>query len=149
MYLLLQVNQEMIVVNKKNQNRTINLKDFYEVKGLLSSTNYPKFSTCNGQEAIGIGALFEWKKDRGVITGPKNKTFQIKNINKIFEKNKDFTNFTILRKWDYDYKKCSTKFENPCPYYHAAFASLMMPTALALISFLIMTSCTCCSMQGM
>ena len=91
----------MIVVNKKNQNRTINLQDFYEVKGLLRSTNYPRF----GQEAVGIGAIFEWKKDHGVITGPKNKTFQIKNINKIFEKNKDFTNFTILRKWDYDYKK--------------------------------------------
>ena len=143
MYLLLQVNQEMIVVNKKNQNRTINLKDFYEVKGLLRSKS--RF----GPEPVGVGALFDWKKDHGIITGAKDKIDQIKNINKIFKENKDFTNFTILTKWDYDYKKCTTKFVNPCPYYHAALSSLIMPTTLALICFLIMISCTKGSIQGM
>ena len=134
----------MIVVNNTNQNRTINLKDFYEVKGLLRSK-----SGCLRSKSIGVGALFDWKKDHGIITGPKDKIDQIKNINKIFKENKDFTNFTILTKWDYDYKKCTTKFENPCPYYHAALSSLIMPTTLALICFLIMISCTKCSIQGM
>ena len=95
----------MIVVNKTNQNRTIKLQDFYEVKGLLRS--FP----------VGVGALFDWKKDHGIITGAKNQIHQIRQINNIFKYNKDFTNFTILTKWDYDYKKCTTKFENPCPYY--------------------------------
>ena len=133
----------MIVVNKTNQNRTINLKDFYEVKGLLRS--YSKLRSYT----VGAGVLFDWKEDHGIITGAKNKTFQIKNINRIFETNKEFTNFKILTKWDYDYKKCTTKFVNPCPYYNGAFASLMMPTALAVICFLIMTYCTKGSMQGM
>ena len=130
----------MIVVNKKNQNRTINLKDFYEVKGLLGSKSVE----------LGVALLFDWKKDHGIIIGPKNDlTYPIKNINDIFKKNKDFTNFTILTKGDYDYKKCTTKFEDPCPYYHAALSSLMLPTSLALICFLIMISCTKGSMQGM
>ena len=127
----------MIIVDKTNQNRTVNLKDFYDVKGMLGS----RFAK--------VGFLFDWKKDHGVITGPKNKTYQIKYINKILEENKDLTNFTILTKWDYDFKKCTTKFQDPCPYFHAALSSLVMPTALAVISFLVMTSCTCCSMQGM
>ena len=129
----------MIVVNKTDQNRTINLKDFYEVKGLLRSSY-----------SVGVGGmLFDWKKDHGIIKGRKNKSYQIENINKIFKENKDFNTFTVLTKWDYDYKKCTTRFEDPCPYYHAACASLMMPSALAIICFLIMTCCTCCSMQGM
>ena len=147
MYLLLQVHQEMIVVNKKNQNRTIDLQDFYEVKGLLRSTNYPRF----GQEAVGIGAIFEWKKDHGVINGTD---YQMNRINEIFNEpeNLAFANFKIMKKLDYDHDKCTTPFQNPCPYYHTAFSSLMIPTALALLSFLVMTCCsccTCCCMQGM
>ena len=127
----------MIVVNKTNQNRTINLKDFYEVKGLL------------GSHSVGVGALFDWKSDHGIITGAKNQIYQIQKINALFKEKKHFANFTILTKWDYDYKKCTTKFVNPCPYYRGALASLMMPSALAVICFLIMTYCTKGSMQGM
>ena len=127
----------MIVVNKTNQNRTINLRDFYEVKGLL------------GSKSVGVGALFDWKKDHGIITGAKDKIHQIQSINDLFKEKKHFANLTILTKWDYDYKKCTTKFQSPCPYCQAALASLMMPTSLALICFLIMTSCTKGSMQGM
>ena len=127
----------MIVVNKANRNRTINLKDFYEVKGLLRSKSF------------GVGALFDWKKDHGIITGPKDHIDQIQMINGLFKEQKHFANLTILTKWDYDHKKCTTKFQSPCPYFHAARSSLVMPTALALICFLIMTSCTKGSMQGM
>ena len=127
----------MIVVNKTNQNRTIKLQDFYEVKGLLRSYS------------VGVGALFDWKKDHGIITGSKDQIHQIQTINGLFKEKKHFANLTILTKWDYDHKKCTTKFQNPCPYFHAALSSLVMPTALSLICFLIMTSCTKGSMQGM
>ena len=65
----------MIVVNKTDQNRTINLKDFYEVKGLLGSKSVE----------LGVALLFDWKKDHRIIIGPKNDlTYPIKNINDIF-----------------------------------------------------------------
>ena len=95
----------MIVVNTTNQNRTVSLKDFYEIKGLTRSNVLS----------------FEWKKDHGVING---KEYQIKIINDIFNKpeNLAFANFKIMRKWDYDYVKCTTPFQNPCPYYYTALS---------------------------
>ena len=128
--------QEMIVVDTTNQNRPVGLKDFYEIKGLTKSN----------------GLVFEWKKDHGVI---KNGTEgQIVRINKIFNEpeNLDFANFKIMRKWDYDHERCTTRFQDPCPYYLTALSSLMIPTTLALLSFFVMTCCsccTCCCMQGM
>jgi hypothetical protein len=121
----------MIVVDTTNQNRTIDLKDFFTINGLINT----------------YGLSFEWKKDHGVINGKED---QINKINDIFNKSENlaFTNFKILRKWDYDYVKCTTPFQKPCPYYYTALASLMIPTALALLCFLIMTCCSCC-MKGM
>ena len=117
----------MIVVDKTNQNRTVNLKDFYEIKGLTRS-NF---------------LFFDWKKDHGIINGTKD---QVKRINDIFNKTENFAfaNFTILRKWDYDFEKCTTPFEKPCPYYQAALTSLMMPTSLALLTFFFISCCACC-----
>ena len=126
----------MIVVDTTNQNRTIDLKDFFTINGLINT----------------YGLSFEWKKDHGVINGKED---QINKINDIFNKSENlaFTNFKILRKWDYDYVKCKiTPFQDPCPYYYTALSSLMIPTALALLSFFLMTCCsccTCCCMQGM
>ena len=123
----------MIVVNKKNQNRTTDLKDFFKINGLINK----------------YGLVFDWRKDHGIMIGPEE---YIKGINDIFNKTENFANFTILRKSKYDHEKCTTPFENPCPYYHTALTSMMIPTALALLSFLVMTCCsccTCCCMQGM
>ena len=126
----------MIVVDTTNQNRTVGLIDFFEIKGLTKVN----------------GLVFEWKKDHGVI---KNGTEgQIYRINQIFNEpeNLAFAKFKVMRKKDYDYVKCTTQFQNPCPYYYTAFSSLMIPTALALLSFLVMTCCsccTCCCVQGM
>ena len=127
--------QDMIVVDTTNQNRPVGLKDFYEIKGLLRSKSN--------------SMSYEWKKDHGVINGKEN---QIWKINDLFNKTENFNNFTIKRKWDYDHEKCTTLFQDPCPYYFTAFSSLMIPTTLALLSFLVMTCCsccTCCCMQGM
>ena len=125
----------MIVVDTRNQNRTVSLKDFYEIKGLTKSN----------------GLSFEWKKDHGVLNGIES---QIPRINYIFNKTENlaFANFKIMKKRDYDHDKCTTDFQNPCPYFHTAWSSLMTPTALALLSFLVMTCCsccTCCCVQGM
>ena len=126
----------MIIVDRTKQNRTVTLKDFYETKGLINT----KSSVLS----------FDWKNGHGIVNGYCGScVYQITKINDIFNKTENFGNFTILRKWDIDYEKCNTLFVNPCPYYRAALSSLMMPTALALISFLVMTCCTCCSMQGM
>ena len=123
----------MIVVDTTNQNRTVSLLDFYEIKGLTRSNLLS----------------FEWKKDHGVINGSRG---QIWRINYLFNQTENFANFTILRKWDYDLEKCTTKYLNPCPYYYGALSSLLIPTALAIISFFVMTCCnccTCCCMKGM
>ena len=124
----------MIVVNKKNQTRTIDLIDFYEIKGLINT--------------LGLGLAFDWRKDHGVIIGLD----YTKTINDdLFNQTQNFENLTILRKWDYDLEKCTTKYLNPCPYYYGALSSLLIPTALAIISFFVMTCCnccTCCCMKG-
>ena len=127
--------QDMIVVDTTNQNRPVGLKDFYEIKGLINT--------------LDLGLVFDWRKDQGIIKGPEE---YIMNINGNFNQTKNFENFTILRKWDYDLEECNTKYLNPCPYFYGAFSSLLIPTALALISFLVMTCCTCCTcccMKGM
>ena len=132
--------QDMIVVDTTNQNRPVGLKDFYEIKGLLRSNK-------------GLtGLVFGWKKDHGVINNGTEG--QINKINDIFDKpeNLAFANFKIMKKRDYDHDKCTTDFQNPCPYFHTAWSSLMTPTALALLSFLVMiccSCCTCCCIQGM
>ena len=104
-YFLLQEIQEMIVVDTTNQNRPVGLIDFYEIKGLTRSNVLS----------------FEWKKDHGVINGTEG---QINRINDIFNKSENlaFANFKIMRKWDYDHDKCTTKFQNPCPYYYTALS---------------------------
>ena len=56
----------MIVVNKTDQKETADLKDFYEIKGHIN-TYYS-------------GLVFDWRKDHGIIIGPKE---YIKSINKI------------------------------------------------------------------
>ena len=83
----------MIVVNKKNQDRTIDLIDFYEIKGLINT----------------YGLVFDWRKDHGIIIGPD----YTKIINSKFNQTKNFENFTILRKWSYDHEECTTKYLNP------------------------------------
>ena len=131
----------MIVVDKTNQNRTVDLKDFYEIKGLINQKSN--------------SLIFDWRKDHGIIHGTVD---HIKGINEIFNKSQAFVNYTILRKWNYDYDKCTTPFEKPCPYYQAALTSLMMPTTLALLTLFCISCCafcscysccSCCLIQGM
>ena len=124
----------MIVVNTTNQNRTVNLKDFYEIKGLISQ------KCLINQKSNSF--IFDWRKDHGIINGNVN---QIKEINEIFNKNQAFNDYSILLKRIYDYEKCTTPFENPCPYYQAALTSLMMPSLLALLTFFCISCCACCS----
>ena len=133
--------QEMIVVNIANQKRTVNLKDFYEIKGLLNQKSN--------------SLIFDWRKDHGIINGNVD---QIKEINEIFNENQAFVDYSILLKRNYDYEKCTKPFENPCPYYQAALTSLMMPSLLALLTFFCISCCaycsccsccSCCLIQGM
>ena len=131
----------MIVVDTTNQNRPVGLKDFYEIKGLLRS----ECGQIRKSDRKSNSMSYEWKKDHGVING---KEYQIRKINDLFNKTENFNNFTIKRKWDYDHEKCTTLFQDPCPYCYTALSSLMIPTALALICFIIMTCYTCC-MKGM
>ena len=114
-------NQELIVVYNEGRNKPIKLKTFYEVKGLIRWKSN--------------SSSFAWRKDHGIITG------NLAQLLNIF-KNKHFKNFKIIPKGLYDYETCNTEFEKPCPYYHGALCSLIMPTSLALLAFLFLSCCT-------
>ena len=120
-------NQELIVVYNEGRNKPIELKIFYKVQGLIRWKSN--------------SSSFAWRKDHGIITG------NLAQLLNIF-KNKHFKNFKMIPKVLYDYETCTTEFEKPCPYYHGALSSLIMPTSLALLTFLFLSccsSCTCCS----
>ena len=120
--------KELIVVDKEGR-KPINLKSFYKVEGLVAW----KLGNCSS---------FEWRKDHGIITG------NLAQLLKIFQNYTHFKNWKIVPKVRYDYDTCKKEFEDPCPYYHGALSSLIMPTSLALLTFLFISccsSCTCCS----
>ena len=125
-------NQELIVVYNEGRNKPIQLKTFYEVKGLIRWKSN--------------SSSFAWRKDHGIITG------NFAQLQIMFDQHQIFNDFRIMTKWFYDYKKCETEFEKPCPYFIAALSSLFMPTSLALLTFLFISCCFCCScclIQGM
>ena len=117
-------NQELIVVYKKSE-KPIQLKKFYEVNGLIRWKSN--------------SSSFFWRKDHGIIIG------NVAQLQSMFDQYEVFNEFRIMRKNSYDYETCTTKFEEPCPYYHGALFSLIMPTSLALLTFLFISCCPCCT----
>ena len=107
--------KELIVVCKEGQ-KPIQLKTFYEVKGLISWKSN--------------SSSFFWRKDHGIIIG------NVAQLQSMFDQYEIFNDFKIIINDYHDYKKCTTNFEDPCPYYHGALSSLIMPTSLALLTFL-------------
>ena len=123
--------KELIVVYKEGR-KPIQLKTFYEVKGLIRWKSN--------------SSSFVWRKDHGLITG------NVAKLQIMFDQYEIFNDFRIMTKESYDYDKCFTEFEKPCPYYYGALSSLIMPTSLALLTFLFISCCFCCScclIQGM
>ena len=122
--LLLQLNHDMIVLKQKGNQRPINLKTFYKVEGLITWK-------------LGNSASFEWRKDHGIITG------NVVELQSFFKNHTHFKDFKIIPKVQYDYDNCRAKFKTPCPYYIAALTSIIMPSSLALLTFLYIFPCSC------
>ena len=121
--LLLQLNEEWILLKQKGNQRPVNLKTFYKVEGLITWK-------------LGNSSSFEWRKDHGIIIG------NLAQLLSIFENYTHFKNWKIVPKVRYDYDTCKKEFEDPCPYYRGALSSLIMPTSLALLTFLFLSCCT-------
>jgi len=91
--------QELIVLNREGNKRTISLKTFFKVEGLI---------TCQTKSAS-----FKWKKDHGTITG------NVAELLSIFHGSDNFKDYRLMTKRLYDYKKCNAELEKPCPYFYA------------------------------
>ena len=86
-------------------------------------------------------STFSWTGDQGIVEG------NIIKLRAILEKS-EFKSFRIKTKSLYDWKRCNAKFQQPCPYFYTAVASLVAPSILALFTFAIITCCSKCLKQG-
>ena len=86
-------------------------------------------------------ATFSWTGDQGIVEG---------NIIKLraILASSEFNSFRIETKRLYDWKKCNAKFQQPCPYFYTAVASLVAPSILALFTFAIIACISMCLKQG-
>ena len=86
-------------------------------------------------------STFSWTADQGIVEG------NIVKLRAILEKS-EFNFFRIETKRLYDWKRCNLKFQEPCPYFYTAWASLVAPTILALFTFAIIACISKCLKQG-
>ena len=98
MFFLLQLEdkpEEHIVVYKEGR-KPIQLKTFYEVKGLISWKSN--------------SSSFDWRKDHGIITG------NVAQLQSMFDQYEIFNDYRIMTKDYYDYDTCTTKFKEKVNY---------------------------------
>ena len=82
-------------------------------------------------------STFSWAGDQGIVEG------NIIKLRTILEKS-EFKSFRIKTKSYYDWKRCNARFQQPCPYFYTAVASLVAPSILALFTFAIITCISKC-----
>ena len=86
-------------------------------------------------------STFSWTGDQGIVEG------NIIKLRAILEKS-EFKSFRIQTKSLYDWRRCNARFQQPCPYFYTAVASLVAPSILALFTFAIIACISKCLKQG-
>ena len=86
-------------------------------------------------------STFSWTGDQGIVEG------NIIKLRAILEKS-EFKSFRITTKSLYDWRRCNARFQQPCPYFYTAVASLVAPSILALFTFTIIAIVSKCLKQG-
>ena len=119
--------------NKYHKAGLVDLKTFYQVSGWLDNEQYKESDKSD----------FNWdEEDLGIVKGNIIKLRDIRYKSK-------FKDIRIETKINYEWRNCNKKFQNPCPYFITASASLVAPIFLSVFTLLTIGCCSKCFKQGM